>query len=265
MTRFAHDTAVELLGNGRYSTRLDTGWWIQRGPNGGYLAAILLRAIRAEVADDARATRSFTVHYLRPPVEGAAEVDVRIERTGRSLSTVTARLLQGGETAAIAIAALGTDRVGAVDFDDTVMPEVAPPDRCPTMPQPAAISIPMRERYESRLAIGADLFGEGRTARTGGWMRLADGEPLDELVVVALTDAWPPAVFTRSTTPMAVPTIDLTVHLRHPVADPGGWCLVAFQTRLSGSGYLEEDGEVWSEDGKLLALSRQLAVAAPVS
>ena len=63
---------------------------------------------------------------------------------------------------------------------------------------------------------------------------------------------------------MNVPTIDLTVHLRHPVTDPSGWCLVVFQTRLVANGYLEEDGEVWSEDGRLLAHSRQLAVALPM-
>jgi hypothetical protein len=129
---------------------------------------------------------------------------------------------------------------------------------------PSALAIPMHGRYESRLAVGGPLFAEGQEAVTGGWIRLVDGEPLDELVVTAMTDAWPPAVFTRSATPMAVPTIDLNVHLRQPVVDPGAWSLVVFRSRLSAGGYVEEDGEVWSEDGRLLAQSRQLAVAAPV-
>lgn len=262
--RFAADTAVTPLGDGRYTARIDRGWWIQRGPNGGYLAAILQRALRAEVAEDHRATRSLTVHYLRPPAEGPADIDVVVERAGRTLSTVSARLTQGGRTMALAVAALAADRDDAVDFDDTTMPEVAPPDRCPPMPEPSAgLSIPMRDRYESRLAVGGALFVEGPRALTGGWIRLADGEPADEVVLTALTDAWPPAVFTRSARPLAVPTVDLTVHLRNAVVDPTGWFLVVFRTQLSSGGYLEEDGEIWSEDGTLLAQSRQLAVAAP--
>lgn len=260
--RFARDTAVHAVAPGRWAGSLDRGWWIQRGPNGGYLAALLLRAIRAEVADDRRTTRSLTVHYLRPPAEGPVTVDVTVERSGRSLSTVSARMDQDGTTIALALAALAADRDESVVFDDTVMPEVAPPDACP--PMPSAIDIPLHERYETRLAIGGPMFSEGPAAVTGGWIRLADGEPIDELVVAAFTDAWPPAIFTRSATPLAVPTIDLNVHLRQPVADPSAWSLVVFRTQLSAGGYLEEDGEVWSEDGRLLAQSRQLAVAAPV-
>lgn len=260
--RFATDTAVQPVAPGRWSGRLDRGWWIQRGPNGGYLAAMILRAIRGEIADESRRTRSLTVHYLRPPGEGPAEIEVTVERAGRSLSNVSARMTQEGRTIALALAALAADRPDAVHFDDAVMPVVAPPGECP--PMPSAMEIPMHGRYESRLAVGGPLFVEGDEAVTGGWIRLVEGEPLDELVVTAMTDAWPPAVFTRSATPMAVPTIDLNVHLRQPVLDPAAWSLVVFRTRLSVEGYLEEDGEVWSEDGRLLAHSRQLAVAAPV-
>lgn len=260
--RFATDTAVTAVAPGRWRASLDLGWWIQRGPNGGYLAAIVQRAMRAEVADPDRATRSLTVHYLRPPVEGPVEIDVTVERSGRSLSTVSARMEQEGRTIALALCALATDRPDSTDFDDATMPEVAPPDRCPAVD--TGPTIPMRDRYESRLAVGGPMFVEGPRALTGGWIRLADGEPLDELVVTALTDAWPPAVFTRAAVPLAVPTVDLTVHLRHPVVDPGAWSLVVFRTQISARGYLEEDGEVWSEDGRLLAQSRQLAVATPV-
>src|SRR6187401_1004813 len=94
-TRFDLDTAPVAQGDGRYASRIDGGWWIQRGPNGGYLAAVLVQPLVAEVADPDRHLRSLTIHYLAPPTEGPAEVTVRSERTGRTVQYLTARLQQG--------------------------------------------------------------------------------------------------------------------------------------------------------------------------
>jgi hypothetical protein len=53
-TRFERDTAVAALGDGAFEAHLDTGWWIIAGPNGGYLAAIVLRALDAGQGDPER-------------------------------------------------------------------------------------------------------------------------------------------------------------------------------------------------------------------
>ena len=49
--RFDRDTAVTPNGDGSFDVRIDRGWWIVRGPNGGYVAAILAKAASAVVAD----------------------------------------------------------------------------------------------------------------------------------------------------------------------------------------------------------------------
>lgn len=261
MGRFADDTAVTTTAPGRHTGRIDRGWWIQRGPNGGYIAAIVLRAMCAEVGDAGRRPRSFTLHYLRPPAEGPIELETTTERAGRSLSTVSARVFQDGKLLVLATAAFADDRPGSLAFDDTAMPSVPPPAECPPLGPPPFPTLTLRDRYECLVAIGGDLFSGGPDALTGGWIRLADGEAADDLAVAAFTDAWPPAVFTRTAERIAVPTIDLTVHFRQAVLDPGGWFLVVFRSVLSADGYVEEDGEVWSEGGHLVAQSRQLAVA----
>ena len=143
MSRFATDTAVTAVGGGCYSARIDEGWWIQRGPNGGYLAAIVLRAILAEVSDPERTPRSITLHYLRPPAVGPCEVAVTVERAGRGLTTVTARLSQGDKDCILALAALGVARPGAT-FDD---------HPAPVMPSPRGARAPVR-RASSRPVPG---------------------------------------------------------------------------------------------------------------
>ena len=77
----------------------------------------------------------------------------------------------------------------------------------------------------------------------------------------------PPSVFTTDEIPPAlggVPTVDLTVHVRTPLpapdVGPEDAVLVSFRTREVGQGLIEEDGEIWSRNGRLLAHSRQLAV-----
>ena len=258
MSRFTTDTAVESLGGGRYGARIDRGWWIERGPNGGYLAAIVLRAMLAELDDPERRPRSLTLHYLRPPVEGRCEVVVVVERAGRGMTTLSARLQQDGVDCITALVALGVDRAG-VGFDDQRAPQVSPPEDVPPPPD-REIRVPIHERYEVRPTFGAAPFSTSTEALTGGWIRTTDHDPVDEALVAALTDAWIPAVFSRLESPVGVPTIDLTIHFRQAPSTASTWSLVRFRTRLVAEGYLEEDGEVWSADGRLLAQSRQLAV-----
>ena len=78
--RFDRDTALVPLGDGRFAGRMDRGWWIERGPNGGYVAAIVLRALTMAVDDPAQSPRSFTIHYRAPPAEAPATAAGRRDR-----------------------------------------------------------------------------------------------------------------------------------------------------------------------------------------
>jgi acyl-CoA thioesterase len=259
-SRFATDTAVTRAGEHRYTATIDRHWWVLRGPNGGYLAALILRAITTDVGDPTRRPRSFTLHYLRPPHEGAAEVIVQPERSGRTTTVVTARMIQDGKLTALAVAALGTDRPGP-EFAHLVIPAVPGPEAF-VPPTRRPVDIPMRDRYETRIAIGRPPF-EGEPANqavTGGWIRLSEPEPLDAHVIAALSDAWFPALFTMTREHVQVPTVDLTIHFRDEPQAVHDWSLVRFVSRHASGGFLEEDGEIWSRDGRLLAQSRQLAL-----
>ena len=258
--RFARDTAVRPLGDGRYAATIDPAWKVER-PNGGYVAAVLLRAVTAEVDDPVRPPRSLTVHYLRPPADGEVEVEVTVERAGRRMTALSARLTQGGKPIALALVAAGQARDDAFSHDDAPPPDVPPPEDCPALPEPP-FPIPIRQNFDSRLALGSPIFSgapDGE-AVTGGWMRLREPVPVDAEYLAQIADAWVPAVFGVTTERLGVPTSDLTVHFRRPAVDEDPWLLVRFRTRLAADGYLEEDGEIWDRSGRLLAQSRQLAV-----
>ena len=59
-------------------------WGEQATTVGEIVAAVRRRACNAEVGDPNRSPRTLTVHYLGPPAEGPAEVEVGITvTTGR--------------------------------------------------------------------------------------------------------------------------------------------------------------------------------------
>lgn len=265
-TRFDRDTAVERVAPGRYRGRIDRGWWIINGPNGGYIAAIVLRAMTEEVGDAARAPRSLTLHYLRPPTEGAVSIEVSVERSGRTLSTLSARLLQDGRLMVVALGAFATSRK-SFEFSDPEPPRMPPPEACESMQQKYGANIELRNRYDARVGLGGALGSGSNRALLGGYIRCEEPRIVDALAVAAFTDAFPPALFTRAIGRAGigpVPTVDLTIHFRAALPLPGAeandYSIVVFRSEASRDGFVEEDGEVWSAGGVLIAQSRQLAL-----
>lgn len=293
-TTFDAHTAVEPLGGGRYLARMDPSWWIVAGPNGGYVAAALLRAVEEEVAAAAppeqgrRRLRTASLHYLRPPSEGAVEVVVELDRVGRSVVNTTATMRQDGRTLVRALVVAAVDRPSPLAFDEDpglpVLPDgspVPPPETLPVPDVDPERDVPMRSHYDLRWVLGdlpfrpaapasastpgvpGDPVGrDGPRARSGGWLRLAEPRPVDELLLAAMCDAWMPPLFSRVEVPLAVPTVDLTVHFRGRPDPDDGWCFIEVASPVARDGYLVEHARLHDRHGRLLAESRQLAVVA---
>ncbi|MCC7078135.1 MAG: thioesterase family protein [Acidimicrobiia bacterium] len=276
---FAHDTAVERVpvpGSGERATiafraNLSERWWVFKGPNGGYVAAVLTRAVLEASEGGSRRPRSVTIHYLARPRAGACEIEVTVEREGRTLTFTSVRLVQDGAVKALGLVVLGGDRGDAVEFQDVTMPVVPPPEECPTLADLAGTYVVPAEisaRYEIRPALGeVPGSASGERALTGAWIRFTEPYVPDSLFVVAAADGMPPAVLTRhlhGSRLFGVPTVDLTIHLHEPLPLPqagvGDWCFAVFRTKKSRAGLLDEDGEIWSRGGLLLAQSRQHAL-----
>lgn len=264
---FDVDTAMEPTGDGLYEGRMSHRWWIFAGPNGGYVAATILRGLTHAAGDPARSPRSLTVHYTERPQEGPVVLHTRVERVGHKMTTVSGRLCQHDRTLAVAVAAFSADRKGFEHHEER-MPDVPAPEQCAGREGSSVPVAPMTAQLESRWARGPQPFrgGPGAEAHNGAWMRPASGRRADAAFVTLLTDALPPAIFSivgPGDAITAVPTVDLTIHFRNHVpeqAEPDDFYLAVFSTRTATGGFVEEDGEIWTRDGLLLAQSRQLAL-----
>jgi acyl-CoA thioesterase len=252
------DTRVEPVAPGRYAATISDRWGALGGvPNGGYLLAVCLQALRAEMPfpDPLVASAS----YLRPSSFGPAELHVELAREGRRVATGEARLLQDGkETVRVVATFHDLAAAGGRTLVLTRPPELPPPEQMTGVPDGALPEVTMIQRLDYRMpkppgwATG-NLSGEPSAEF---WMRFRDGREADLLSLALLVDAAAPAVLETGAPGSA--TMQLTVHLRaHPAP---GWLACRAATRHVIDGYHEEDFEIWDSAGKLVAQSRQLAL-----
>ncbi|MEU8621059.1 thioesterase family protein [Streptomyces sp. NPDC048623] len=268
-SEFDRDTAVTLREPGVYDAELSAGWTIIHAVNGGYLLALLGRALGEHLPHPDPFTIS--AHYLTPSEPGPAVIRVETVRTGRTLSTGQASLLQyaedGTEVERIRVLASYGDLDALPDDVRTTAapPAIAPIDQCfgatdgptPAIPGSSAIT----ERLDIRLdpaTVGWAIGAPSGKGEMRGWFGLADGRDPDPLSLLLTVDALPPTSFELGLKGWT-PTVELTTHVRcRPAPGP---LRVAITTRNLAGGFLEEDAEVWDSADRLVAQSRQLARA----
>ena len=256
--------AVRRESSGRYTATVHPGWDIAGATDGGYLMAMTAQAVLAETGRTDPVT--MTAHYLEPARPGPVVVDVQTLRSGRHRTAASARLLSGeGRLLLSSLAVAGeqacTSEQAAPLVSDGTPPSLPPPERCALVEPTQGFPPPFMGRVRLRLhPEDAGIFA-GRpsgTALMRGWFALGEQEPLSSTSVLLAADSFPPPVFNADLPVSWTPTVELTVHVRaRPV---GVWLACAFRTRFVSGGYLEVDGELWDSTGRLVALSRQLAL-----
>jgi hypothetical protein len=267
-SEFDRDTAVTRREPGVYDTDLSAGWTVINAVNGGYLLAVLGRAL----ADALPHPDPFTIsaHYLTASQPGPAVVRTDVVRTGRTLSTAQASLFQhdeeGHEVERLRVLASYGDLDSLPDDVRTTArpPVMPPPDQC-FGPQDAPVPVPGSSAITDRLTLKLDpaTLGWALGAPSGkgemrAWFGLADGRDADPLSLLLAVDALPPTAFELGISGW-VPTVELTAHVRSRPAP--GPLRVSITTRNLAGGFLEEDAEVWDSRDRLVAQSRQLARA----
>jgi acyl-CoA thioesterase len=260
-TSLDDDIALEPSGDGAWSGAIAEGWETPRGPLGGYVLAILMRGLERAVDDPARAARSVSVHFLRPPTAGSVSVAARVERAGRSLSTVSGRLEQDGKLIALALGAYSRSWQSPV-LDSAPMPDVEPPppDAREAPAEPLDRTPPFMGRLVFLQRFGDPPFSGSDRGEVGGWLGLRERRPLDAPAIALLADAWYPAPWPRLAELAPAPTIDLSVHFRAALPLDDSLLLGRFTNRVVRDGFFDEDGELWAPDGTLVAQSRQLGL-----
>jgi acyl-CoA thioesterase len=255
------DLQLDELGGGRFTAVLARHWWLDRGPNGGFLAALVLAAA-ARAASPDRVPCSLTLHYVAAAQEGPVELQVDVQREGRLLTNCSVRVEQDGRPVTTGLVALTAPRATAKAYDDTTFPRAPGPETVPPLPPDMPGLPPFIANYDMRF-VSVEPGGELPPNAGAAWLRMAAERRPDALAVTAFADALPPSPWRRLGAALPTPTIDLTVHFRdhgwYGEAVKDEFVLGLTWSRLMANGLFEEEGQLWSPSGVLLAQSRQLA------
>jgi hypothetical protein len=237
---------------------------MERGPNGGYLAALLLDALLRTRELGNQRVRSYQVRFLEVPTLGATDIDTRLELRKESACVVSGVLRQGDRTCVLGSIATLSDRP-SITFCPAASPVPGraldyPRMRLPSMP-------PLSANYDYR-SLHATPSSPLSSEYVGGFLRLEEPQGLDPQALTAFCDAWFPASYAHHPDPIVGSSIELTVHFRDLATLerllPKDFVYCRFQARAAQESLVDEDGELWSEDGHLLAQCRQLRLATRV-
>jgi acyl-CoA thioesterase len=254
---FLADTQVERIEAGRWRASLSPDWAVW-GPNGGYVAAIALRAALGE----SRLARpaSFACHFLA--VGEFAPVEVRVASLGGSKRAESLRVdvVQGGKPLLAASVWTVDGGLAGYAHDFAKAPEVARPAGLRGYQELAGAAYaewyPIWRSIEGRPLVWNQPPGEP-VWRT--WLRFTDtaisdaaADALRQLFwldfpgwnATIAAHAWP--------FPYLTPNLDLTVQF-HAFAPDAEWILADGAVPLAKDGLVGCSARLWTEDGRLLA------------
>lgn len=262
--------AVTPLGGGAYSAQITEGWAIGGNVFGGYLAALIGNAISHDLAELGHPhPYAVSAYFLSPSAPGEAIIRVERMRLGKGTSTVEARLFQtvdGVEVERGRVLATFGD-LAAMKGDTVISstpPEMPPIEDCvltALAPDELKQYINIFDRFQMRLdpTVKGPVGGKPTNKPYAqGWFQHNDGSPSDPISLLATADILPPITIDFGQMGW-VPTLELTVYVR-AIPAPGP-IRVRHECRTYAGGFLEEDCVMYDSEDRLVAQSRQLALA----
>ncbi|WP_374571761.1 acyl-CoA thioesterase [Phenylobacterium sp.] len=266
MSRHALDVALELeaLGEGRFGGRTTPEYWNMGGPFGGVTAALLLRAVLAHPARRGRPVAQ-TVNFCAAIGEGGFVIEVRLARDGRSTQHWQVEMSQEGRgTVTTGSVVTGAERQTWAHAS-AAPPPADDPSSVPAMPTAGRNA--WLSQYEFRVMEGRSTFdleppGEIAPARSKLWVRDKPERALDYEALAGLADTFIVRILLVRGYFIPVATVSLTTYFLAGEADlarQGARPLLAVaDARAFRGGFADQSGELWADDGTLLAVSHQV-------
>ncbi|TVP57728.1 MAG: thioesterase family protein [Halomonadaceae bacterium] len=239
---------------------LPEDWGQGRATFGGLLGALANQAMRACLSDH-RPLRSLSVAFVGPAAPGE-KVQIRAEvlRQGKSVTQIESRITQHGETVLVALGSYGHGRESVVQVPGRAAPTAPAPEKAPALPWIEGVTPAFTQHIAMHFGLGGFPFTGSESREMGGWMRFKEApRAMTESHLIALADAWPPAVLPQLKKPAPASSLSWTLQIVEPEPRLASddWLLYEASIDQAREGYGQTQAGIWSRDGQLLALSHQ--------
>jgi acyl-CoA thioesterase len=251
-------TRVSPIDDGRYGAELSDAWEIW-GPNGGYLAAIALRA--AGEAAQIKRPSSFYCHFLSSPAFAAVELEVTVLKRGRRAESLQVAMSQEGRPVLQAMVKTLAEAPGH-RHRHLQAPDVARPEGLQSYEQLLAPERrPPFKFWENVERRPVDQLASSEPAEPvlREWTRYRPtacfADPfVDAARALILLDTYGfPAAWQRfRSMEYLAPNLDTSAWF-HDFSPDCEWLLVDHACTVADHGLMAVDGKVWDADGRLLA------------
>ncbi len=252
------DQDIFLTGRSSFSCagKIADNWSVNGNPDGGYLMAMLAGAILQK--SEKKKLVLLTANFISRTVQGEALIQTERMGSSRQFERWEARLVQDGKET---VRAFGTcaegDGAGENHYEKQA-PVLAPLKDCVAIPEMPRYSIFQNMDVRLDPSCSGWMFGNlSEKSEQKGWIKFKEDRPFDQLSMLLLADSFPPPVLASQGVITWVPTIEMSVNIR---AIPSTkWLKCVFRSHFRNGGFVEEDGEIWEENGQLAAISRQIS------
>lgn len=235
-------------------------WGQGRAAYGGLVAALLQTHLDAQQSEG-RPLRAAQIAFIGPTTVGEACIESQLLRTGKSALQAEARLLQNGGVVATLQATYGAARPSQLHEAAPTRPLMKAPEECAELPYLPGLTPEFTQHFDMRWSEGGLPFTGHESANMKGWIRCRNGEngEMNPAWVLALVDAWPPAVVARCQGLANLSTMTWAVGYTPTTEafDAEGWWAYQADTISCDDGYAHIRSTLWSPAGQVVALSQQ--------
>ena len=241
---------------------IDKSWGQGRSIFGGISAALILTHIESQTGLGDRDLRSVAVQFCgATTAEHPCELSFQVLSKGKSLVQVQGMLKQDGNVITLLNACFGFTR----DSDLQVKAQTSVPDKqfdqYNPMPHIPGLVPDFVQHIDLRYASGALPFSGTDKTKINGWMSFKNApSTFTDSAILALIDAWPPAVLPMLKKPAPASSVTWSVEFVMPRAQLTTDDKLYYEcdVKQADLGYAHTEGQVYHPNGELLALTRQL-------